>query len=69
METTNQAIAKSEEYRLKSDSTLGQKTRYAQQPPPSVLTHLEPVGNNVEILSMPKILRLGAIEGEESKNY
>ena len=48
-------------------SAIGQKTRYAQQPPRSVLADLESEEGNIEILSVPQTLRLGVLEGKETK--
>ncbi|MDZ7264925.1 MAG: M14 family metallopeptidase [candidate division KSB1 bacterium] len=41
----------------------GKKIRYAQQPVRSVLAYLEADESKLHILSMPKVLRLGVIEG------
>lgn len=41
----------------------GRKIRYAQQPPRAVLAHLEAKGQKLQVLSLPKVLRLGVIEG------
>lgn len=41
----------------------GKKTRYAQQPPRSVLAYLQATAGKLQILSVPKVLRLGVIEG------
>ncbi len=41
----------------------GRKIRYAQQPPRAVLAHLEAKGEKLQVLSLPKVLRLGVIEG------
>jgi hypothetical protein len=53
---------------LGTRNALAKRTRYAQQPPRSVLAYLESKDNNLEILSMPKVLRLGVIEGKETKD-
>ena len=47
-------------------TALGKETRYAQQQLRSVLATLEAVNKNIEILSMPRVLRLGVIEGTET---
>jgi hypothetical protein len=52
--------------RLGTRSALGKKTRYAQQPPRSVLVFLESAEDNVEILSVPRTLRLGVLEGTDT---
>lgn len=41
----------------------GRKIRYAQQPPRAVLAYLETKGPKLQVLSLPKVLRLGVIEG------
>lgn len=48
-------------------SALAEKTRYSHQQPRSVLAILESDDNNIEILTMPKILRLGVIDGEATR--
>ncbi|MDZ7339680.1 MAG: M14 family metallopeptidase [candidate division KSB1 bacterium] len=48
-------------------TALGRVTRYAQQPPRAVLAYLEAEGGPLEILSMPKVLRLGNPEGTLTK--
>jgi len=48
-------------------TALGQKTKYSMQPYRSVLVTLESDKNNIEILSVPKVLRLGFVEGSETK--
>ncbi|HEX9971973.1 MAG TPA: hypothetical protein VGD14_07885, partial [bacterium] len=53
---------------LGTRNALAKRTRYAQQPPRSVLAYLDSKDNNLEILSMPKVLRLGVIEGTETKD-
>ncbi len=52
---------------LPTRSALGKKTRYSHQQPRSVLAMLESADNNIEILTMPKILRLGVIDGEATR--
>ncbi|MCR4439648.1 MAG: M14 family metallopeptidase [bacterium] len=49
-------------------TALGEATRYAQQPPRAVLASLQADGGPLEILSMPKVLRLGNLQGKETKN-
>jgi len=51
-----------------TSTAQAQKTRFAHQPPRSVLAYLEAKDDNIEILSMPKVLRLGAIEGTKTKD-
>ena len=53
---------------LGTRSGMGVKTRYSHQPPRSVLASLEARDGNIEILSLPKVLRLGVIEGSETKD-
>jgi hypothetical protein len=50
-------------------NALAQKTRYARQPNRSVLVSLEAMDGKIDILSMPKVLRLGAIEGSETTAF
>ena len=52
--------------KLGTRTALGQKTRYSMQPPRSVLATVEAKDNNLEILSLPKVLRLGNMEGSET---
>lgn len=53
---------------LGSRTALGKKTRYSHQQPRSVLVSLEEKNGKMEILSIPRILRLGVIEGTETKD-
>ncbi len=46
---------------------LGRRTRYAQQPPRAVLAYLEGQGGALEFVSLPKVLRLGNLEGTNTK--
>lgn len=46
---------------------LGRRTRYAQQPPRAVLAYLEGQGGPLEFVSLPKVLRLGNLEGTHTK--
>ena len=47
---------------------MGQKTRYSMQPARSVLATMDAKDKNIEVLSMPRVLRLGVIEGSETKD-
>jgi len=49
-------------------SALGRRTRYAQQPPRAILAFLEGQGGSLEFVSLPKVLRLGNIEGTQTKD-
>jgi len=53
--------------RLGTRSALGKKTRLAQQPPRSILVTLESDEKNIEILTMPRVLRLGVLEGSDTR--
>lgn len=54
--------------RLGTRTALGAETRYSHQPPRSVLAALESRDGNIEIMTVPRVLRLGLIEGTETKD-